>query len=106
TVSWAVLSLGHVYEITSLCVWFMDKNRPLPPGSVFDPYREADYLRRKEMGFPMPLYHSAIETPEWSGAEEKYGDKNGRRRGKLLFHPEHSTNAPKVNKKKSQKRKR
>ncbi|NDV67256.1 hypothetical protein, partial [Bacteroides sp. 224] len=32
TVSWAVLSLGHVYEITSLCVWFMDKNRPLPPG--------------------------------------------------------------------------
>jgi hypothetical protein len=26
--------------------WYMDKNRPLPPGEVFDPYRERDKARR------------------------------------------------------------
>ena len=26
--------------------WYMDKNRPLPPGEVFDPYRERDAERR------------------------------------------------------------
>lgn len=27
--------------------WYMDKDRPLPPGEVFDPYRERDDARRK-----------------------------------------------------------
>ena len=26
----------------SFIVWYMDKNRPLPPGKVFDPYRQKD----------------------------------------------------------------
>ena len=42
----------------------MDKNRPLPPGTAFDPYREADFQRRKAEGFPKPLYKSYIPTPE------------------------------------------
>ena len=48
----------------SFMVWYMDKNRPLPPGKVFDPYRQKDYERRKAEGFPEPLYQSWIATPE------------------------------------------
>ncbi|ATA68075.1 hypothetical protein CGC48_05185 [Capnocytophaga cynodegmi] len=55
---------GKCYESISFIVWYMDKNRPLPPGELFDPYREADYHRRKAEGFPPPLYPSKIETPE------------------------------------------
>ncbi|MFK8268909.1 hypothetical protein [Capnocytophaga cynodegmi] len=51
-------------EFWDFVVWYMDKNRPLPPGTAFDPYREADYQRRKAEGFPPPLYPSKIETPE------------------------------------------
>ena len=48
----------------SFMVWYMDKNRPLPPGEIFDPYRQKDYERRKREGFPKPLYQSWIATPE------------------------------------------
>ena len=48
----------------SFMVWYMDKNRPLPPGEIFDPYRQKDYERRKKEGFPKPLYQSWITTPE------------------------------------------
>ena len=48
----------------SFVVWYIDKNRPLPPGTAFDPYREADFQRRKAEGFPKPLYPSDIATPE------------------------------------------
>ena len=48
----------------SFMVWYMDKNRPLPPGKVFDPYRQKDYEHRKKEGFPKPLYQSWIATPE------------------------------------------
>ena len=48
----------------SFMVWYMDKNRPLPPGKIFDPYRQKDYERRKKEGFPKPLYQSWIATPE------------------------------------------
>ncbi|MFL0070635.1 hypothetical protein [Tenacibaculum maritimum] len=53
-----------VEENWSFMVWYMDKNRPLPPGSAFDAYREQDYQRRKAAGFPKPLYPSKIATPE------------------------------------------
>ncbi|MEQ3500665.1 hypothetical protein ABMY20_12980 [Tenacibaculum sp. SSH1-16] len=57
--------MGHeVIEDWSFIVWYMDKNRPLPPGSAFDEYRQADFERRKAAGFPMPLYPSSIPTPE------------------------------------------
>ncbi|WP_207176056.1 hypothetical protein [Cellulophaga sp. E16_2] len=45
-------------------VWYMDKNRPLPPGAAFDEYRLQDFERRKAKGFPKPLYPSDIPTPE------------------------------------------
>ncbi|MDE5420567.1 hypothetical protein L3049_21455 [Labilibaculum sp. DW002] len=49
----------------SYWVWYMDKNRPLPPGDALDPYRERDYERRKAEGFPAPLHTSYINTPEY-----------------------------------------
>lgn len=88
TVSWAVLSFGYPETFISLYTWYMDKNRPLPPGDQFDEYREADYLRRRAEEFPLPLYYSAIETPEWSGAKEKYGDKDGTERAKRMMRTE------------------
>ena len=44
----------------SFYVLYMDKNRPLPQGSAFDPYREKDFLRRKAEGFPKPIYPNTI----------------------------------------------
>ncbi len=58
-------------EYWSFMVWYMDKNRPLPPGSAFDPYRKRDFERRKKEGFPKPLYASVIETPEATVAQQK-----------------------------------
>jgi len=58
-------SLGHTcYEDISFFLWYMDKNRPLPPGTAFDPYREKDYARRKAAGFPIPLFDASFDTPE------------------------------------------
>ena len=51
-------------EWWSYFVWYMDKNRPLPPGKAFDPYRQKDFERRKAEGFPKPLFESNIPTSE------------------------------------------
>lgn len=61
-----VFTLGQDDQIETwnLFVWYMDKNRPLPPGTAFDPYRQKDYERRKAEGFPSPFYESLIRTPE------------------------------------------
>ncbi len=53
-----------VLDRLSFYVWYMDKNRPLPPGTAFDAYRDKDFKRRKTEGFPPPLYRSAVPTPE------------------------------------------
>jgi len=50
----------------STIVWYMDKNRPLPPGSAFDPYRKKDDERRGKEGNPPPLYPYP--------SEEKHGE--------------------------------
>lgn len=55
---------GDCYEDMSFITWYMDKNRPLPPGDAFDPYRQQDFERRKAERFPKPLYPSKISTPE------------------------------------------
>ncbi|WP_103866516.1 hypothetical protein [Aquimarina sp. I32.4] len=55
---------GDCYKDMSFICWYMDKNRPLPPGTAFDAYRDRDYERRKAAGFPRPLYPSNIATPE------------------------------------------
>lgn len=52
----------------SFYVLYMDKNRPLPQGTAFDPYREKDYLRRKAEGFPKPIYPSiSLVTDAYMG---------------------------------------
>ncbi len=61
-VCWTILF--DAKESWSFFVWYMDRNRPLPPGEVFDPYRQEDFERRKIDGFPPPLYKSCIPTPE------------------------------------------
>ncbi|TAJ14822.1 hypothetical protein DMA11_03595 [Marinilabiliaceae bacterium JC017] len=66
---------GTCYEDLSLYTWYMDRNRPLPPGSLFDPHRERDFQRRKAEGFPPPLYPSKIPTPEATPKQQKERDK-------------------------------
>ena len=63
------------YESISGIVWYMDKNRPLPPGTAFDPHRDADFERRKAEGFPPPLYPSQVATREATKAQQKERDK-------------------------------
>ncbi len=67
----------HHYEYWSFMVWYMDKNRPLPPGTAFDPYREKDFERRKAEGFRKPLYKSKIPTPEATPEQQKEREKIG-----------------------------
>ncbi|QKX05384.1 hypothetical protein HN014_10815 [Aquimarina sp. TRL1] len=55
---------GDCFYSISLITWYMDKNRPLPPGDAFDKYRQRDFERRKAAGFPKPLYFSKVPTPE------------------------------------------
>ncbi len=57
-------------ESWSFFVWYMDKNRPLPPSKAFDQFREQDFERRKLEGFPPPLYKSVIPTPEATPAQQ------------------------------------
>ena len=54
----------------SFYVWYMDKNRPLPPGNNFDPYRQKDFERRKAEGFPPPLFKSLVPTPEATSEQQ------------------------------------
>ena len=52
----------------SFYVLYMDKNRPLPQGDAFHPYREKDFLRRKAEGFPKPIYPStSLVTDAYMG---------------------------------------
>jgi hypothetical protein len=64
-------SLGFTcYEDLSFLLWYMDKNRPLPPGDAFDEYREQDFERRKKEGFPRPLFPSNFDTPEATAKQQ------------------------------------
>ncbi|WP_281979993.1 hypothetical protein [Tenacibaculum mesophilum] len=58
------LAYNRCERYWSFMVWYMDKNRPLPLGEVFDPYRQADFDRRLKEGFPKPLYPSFVPTDE------------------------------------------
>ena len=61
---------GDCYKSMSFICWYMDKNRPLPPGTAFDEFRDKDYERRKAVGFPRPLY-PGISTPEATKVQQK-----------------------------------
>ena len=67
----------NCYEGMSFITWYMDKNRPLPPEELFDPYREADFQRRKAEGFPKPLYPSDIPTPEATPEQQAERERIG-----------------------------
>lgn len=69
------LGCGNCYIDLSFLTWYMDKNRPLPPGKAFDPYRERDFQRRKKEKFPPPLYPASIPTPEATPAQQKEREK-------------------------------
>ena len=72
------IGLGRdCYKEMSFITWYMDKNRPLPPGELFDPYREADFQRRKAEGFPKPLYPSDIPTPEATPEQQAERERIG-----------------------------
>lgn len=43
---------GNTDRDWSFYVWYMDKNRPLPPGTAFDPYRARDDARRRGEKIP------------------------------------------------------
>ena len=68
----------------SFIVWYMDKNRPLPPGGAFDPYRKKDFQRRKSEGFPPPLYPSYIDTPEDSESQKELSQLHREEKQKRL----------------------
>jgi hypothetical protein len=75
-VTWSNLmfSDADAMKLWSLLVWYMDKNRPLPLGTAFDPYRQADYDRRQTENFPDPLYPSFIPTPDIDKDTKHYCD--------------------------------
>jgi len=79
------------YYDMSFFTWYMDKNRPLPPGSAFDAFRDKDFERRKAEGFPPPLYPSNIPTREATPAQQKERDQYWKEEfieqdGKLMRH--------------------
>ncbi len=68
-----VLSLvkGEPLEDLSFIVRYLDRNRPLPPGEIFDEFRKKDFERRKKEGFPRPLHLSRVPTPETTPEQQK-----------------------------------
>ncbi len=55
--------------LMSLINWYMDKNRPLPPGKLFDEFRLVDFEYRKQLNFPKPLFPSDFPIPDIDGIE-------------------------------------
>jgi len=72
-----ILAEHHLKEFWNFTVWYMDKNRPLPPGTAFDPYRKKDFERRRAEGFPKPLYPSNIPTPEATKEQQAERERIG-----------------------------
>ncbi len=78
TYSLDLCTLGrNCYEDLSYILWYMDKNRPLPPGTALDPYRQQDFERRKAAGFPYPLFPSTFDTPEATPEQQAERNKIG-----------------------------
>lgn len=44
--------------------WYMDRNRPLPPGDRFNDFRKSDAKRLRDLGYPQPLYPMSKEVEE------------------------------------------
>ena len=61
---------GDFAKSWSFILWYMDRNRPLPPGDAFDEFRERDFERRRSEGFPPPMFRSTFPTPEWTEEQD------------------------------------
>lgn len=61
-VIWLTAGRGEAKQL-SFFLWYMDRNRQLPPGKRLDPYRVKDFLRRESEGFPAPLRRVTIKIP-------------------------------------------
>lgn len=58
-------SSGEGWDCEAFLIWYMDRNRPLPPcGAALDPRRGKDRLRRQGEGFPVPLYPASVDLPD------------------------------------------
>ena len=66
----APFSENQTKETLSFFIWYMDKNRPLPPSEVFDEFREQDFERRKAEGFPKPMFPCTFKTPEYTTEQQ------------------------------------
>ncbi len=55
----------------------MDKNRPLPPSTAFDKFRDKDFKRHKAEGFPKPLFPARFETPEHTPEQQEERERIG-----------------------------
>lgn len=101
---YSVLAYGLFNQDTwSFYVHYMDRNRPLPAGDVFDAFREKDYLRRKAVGFSKPLFDASTyicdadygqvdATPEFRKAWESFKLSIADAHAKALQHIEKDGN--------------
>ncbi|PVZ83954.1 hypothetical protein C9426_24795 [Serratia sp. S1B] len=67
--------LSSIFQIYSFFIWYMDKNRPLPPGALLDPYRQQDYQRRRAERFRAPLVESNVMMIDFDGVA-RFGSGN------------------------------
>ena len=64
----------HLLRLHSFLQWYMDKNRPLPPGKIFDEFRWGDYATRLIEGFKKSTIPSLVDMTEFDGKPYK-GEK-------------------------------
>ncbi len=56
----SITEVDKPQESWSFWLWYMDKNRPLPPSTSLDLYREQEIRRLKQKGFPAPKVPCAL----------------------------------------------
>lgn len=64
-----------VSQELSFYLWYLDRNRPLPPGELFDSLRENDFLRRRSDNFKLPLFYADVATPEFKEEHQYQRDE-------------------------------
>ena len=64
-----------LFDSWNFYTWYMDRNRPLSPGTKYDKFRQKDFERRKAEGFPPPMYLSHIPIPEATAEQQAEREK-------------------------------
>lgn len=70
------IGLASAWECWAFWLWYMDKNRPLPPSESLDKYRDSEIKRLKEDDFPEPLFSCHYYYVEFEGKIYPSGNKN------------------------------